>query len=82
MKSNLVCLTEGEKDDLTLMNANLFPNSGFAIACTTSFDGAWKPGQSPKWLDSYGPYFTGKQVIMSKTMIQQERLRRIHRRPD
>lgn len=64
VKANVILLAEGEKDCLNLLQANLFPSAGYSIACTTSYDGAWKPGQSPKWLDGYNPYFAGKQVFI------------------
>ena len=64
VKANLVFLCEGEKDCDNLMSADLFGKHGFATASTTTFDGAWQKGQTAKWLDSYAPYFTGKQVIL------------------
>lgn len=64
VKSNLVLVAEGEKCCEALLNADLFANAGYAIACTTSYDGAWKPGQNPKWLDCYNPCFSGKQVFI------------------
>lgn len=64
VKANLVFFCEGEKDCENLMDANLFASHAFSIAATTTFDGAWQKGHSPKWLESYGPYFTGKQVLI------------------
>jgi AAA domain/CHC2 zinc finger len=64
VKANLVYLCEGEKDCENVMNAGLLAKHGFAIAATTSFDGAWQKGHSPKWLESYSPYFTGKHVVI------------------
>jgi hypothetical protein len=64
VKSNLIFICEGEKDCLNVMNARLFPNAGYAWTATTSFDGAWGPKQSPKWLECYNPYFAGKQVFI------------------
>ena len=64
IKANVVFICEGEKDCINLGNAKLFPSAGIAITSTTSFDGAWTQGQSPKWLDSYNPYFTGKKVFI------------------
>ncbi len=64
VKANLVFFCEGEKDCQNVMDANLFAQRAFSIAATTTFDGAWQQGHSPKWLDSYGPYFTGKQVVI------------------
>jgi len=42
----------------------LFANAGFNVACSCTYDGAWQEKQSPKWLDIYNPYFTGKQVFI------------------
>lgn len=64
VKANVVFVVEGEKCARMVMLANLFANAGYSIAVTTSYDGAWKAGQSPKWLDSYNPYFVGKQVFI------------------
>jgi hypothetical protein len=64
VKANLVFLCEGEKDCQNVMDANLFAENALSIAATTTFDGAWQQGHSPKWLDSYGSYFTGKQVVI------------------
>lgn len=64
IKANLAFLVEGEKDADNLLSANLFASHEFSIATTTTFDGAWQKNHSPKWLDSYAPYFTGKQVII------------------
>jgi len=64
VKANLVFFCEGEKDCQNVMDAKLFAKNAFSIAATTTFDGAWQRGHSPKWLDSYGPYFTGKQVVI------------------
>ena len=64
VKANVVFVCEGEKDCLSVLNAKLFPNAGFSIATTTSYDGAWNAGQSPKWPDSYNPSFANKQVFI------------------
>jgi hypothetical protein len=64
VKSNVAMLCEGEKDADNLLEANLFASHAFSIATTTSFDGAWQKNHSPKWLDTYAPYFTGKQVMI------------------
>src|ERR1035437_291010 len=64
VKANLVFFCEGEKDCQNVMDANLFAENAFSMAATTTFDGAWQQGHSPKWLDSYGSYFTGKQVVI------------------
>ena len=64
VKANLVFFCEGEKDCESMMNAGLFSKHAFSVAATTTYDGAWQKGHSPKWLDSYAPYFTGKQVFV------------------
>ena len=64
VKANIVLLAEGEKDCQNLTAANLFAQHAYSIAATTTYDGAWQKGHSPKWMDSYAPYFTGKQVII------------------
>jgi hypothetical protein len=64
VKANMIFLTEGEKDAVNLGSAGLFANAGYNIACTCSYGGAWQAKESPKWLDSYDPYFTGKFVII------------------
>lgn len=64
VKANVVFLSEGEKDADNVTSAGLFEQYGFATAATTTYDGAWQKGQTAKWLDSYAPYFTGKQVII------------------
>jgi hypothetical protein len=62
---SMVCgQCEGEKDADNLLEADLFAKHAFSIATTTTYDGAWQKGHSPKWLDSYAPYFTGKQVMI------------------
>jgi hypothetical protein len=64
VKSNVVFLCEGEKDCINLGNVGLFANAGYSIACTSTYDGAWQEGHSPKWLESYNPYFAGKMVFI------------------
>ena len=64
VKANVVVVTEGEKDADNVASANLFASAGFAMAFTSTYDGAWQKGQSPKWLEIYNPYFTGKQVFV------------------
>ena len=64
IKANVAFYCEGEKDCQSLIDANLFTENALSIAATTTHDGAWQKGHSPKWLDSYAPYFTGKQVII------------------
>jgi hypothetical protein len=61
---NLAIICEGEKDCQTVEGINIFPDSDIRIATTTNFEGAWQQGHSPKWLDSYSPYFTGKHVVI------------------
>ncbi len=64
VKASVALLSEGEKCANALTEANLFANAGYAVASTTTYDGAWQPGQKPKWLDTYAPYFTGKQTLI------------------
>jgi hypothetical protein len=63
--ANLVLLPEGEKDCDTLNRSNLFPDKpDLRVAATTNSEGAWKPGDSPKWMEHYSPYFAGKHVVI------------------
>lgn len=63
--ANMVLLAEGEKDCETLAQVSPWPERpGLRIATTTNFEGAWQPGQAPKWLDRYSPTFAGKVVIV------------------
>ena len=63
--ANVVCLAEGEKDCDTLDSLQLYPEQPhIQVSATCNFDGAWQPGQSPKWIDDYNPYFTGKCVFI------------------
>jgi hypothetical protein len=62
--ANMVLLCEGEKDCNNVGQLNLFEGAGYRIATTCNFDGAWKPGEKPKWLPSYNPYFAGKFVCI------------------
>lgn len=64
VKANVAFLCEGEKDCINVGNANLFASFGYSIACTCTFAGAGKEGESPKWLETYNPYFAGKQVFI------------------
>ena len=64
IKANVAFVCEGEKDCESVMNAGLFAGDAYSIAATTSYDGAWQKGHGAKWLDSYAPYFTGKQVMI------------------
>lgn len=63
--ANLVFLCEGEKDCATVEGLDLFSSmTDVRIAVTTNFEGAWQPNHSPKWLDSYSPFFSGKYVVI------------------
>jgi hypothetical protein len=62
--ANFVVVCEGEKDCDNVSRAGLFPEHNFRIATTCNFDGAWKPGERPKWLASYNAYFAGKFVVI------------------
>ena len=63
--ASLVFVAEGEKDADNLTALNLWPNRpDLRIAATCNFEGAWQPGQSPKWLPQYSPLFSGKQVVV------------------
>jgi hypothetical protein len=58
-------LAEGEKDCETLSQVSPWPDRpDLRIAATTNFEGAWQPGQAPKWLDRYSTYLAGKTVIV------------------
>lgn len=62
---NIALIAEGEKDCGTLESLNIFGEiNDVRVAATTNFEGAWQAGHSPKWLDSYSPFFTGKHVII------------------
>ena len=63
--SNVSFIFEGEKDADRVTGLGLYQERGeWRIACTTTYDGAWKPGENPKWLESYSPYFAGKFVVI------------------
>jgi hypothetical protein len=63
--ANLALLAEGEKDCDNLNRQNLFSDKPHIhVAATTNCEGAWRQGDSPKWLDSYSPYFAGKHVVI------------------
>ncbi len=63
--ANLVLLAEGEKDCETLAYVSPWPERpDLRIATTTNFEGAWQPGQAPKWQDRYSTYLAGKVVIV------------------
>jgi hypothetical protein len=62
---NFAAICEGEKDCATIESIGLFKtSSGVRVAATTNSEGAWQPSHSPKWLDHYSPYFTGKHVVV------------------
>lgn len=63
--ANLVLIAEGEKDCETLMQLSPWPNRpDLRIAATCNPEGAWKPGQTPKWLAQYSTWLAGKQVVV------------------
>lgn len=63
--ANVILLAEGEKDCETLDALDLFREQGtLRVATATNFEGAWQPGQSPKWLDEYSAYCAGKFVFV------------------
>jgi hypothetical protein len=63
--ANVVCLCEGEKKVDVIEGLQLYPESPhLRVAGTCNFDGAWKPEQSPKWLEEYNAYFAGKWVFI------------------
>lgn len=63
--ANLVLIAEGEKDCETLMQLSPWPNRpDLRLAATCNPEGAWRPGQSPKWLAHYSTWLAGKQVVV------------------
>jgi putative DNA primase/helicase len=63
--SHMAIICEGEKDCDNVAQCGLFSERGsLRFATTCNFDGAWKPGESGKWLESYNPYFAGKFVVI------------------
>ena len=63
--ANLVLLAEGEKDCETLAQVSPWPERpDLRIATTTNFEGAWQPGQAPKWFEGYSKFLAGKTVIV------------------
>jgi hypothetical protein len=63
--ANVVCVCEGEKDCDSLVTLDLYSEqSDLQVAATCNFDGAAKPGQQPKWLEAYSPYFAGKMCLI------------------
>jgi hypothetical protein len=63
--ANVVAVCEGEKDCENVMQAGLYAgNADVRFAATCNFDGAWKPGDRPKWLPEYDAFFAGKLVFV------------------
>jgi hypothetical protein len=67
--ASLVLFVEGEKvgDALSALIPKLWPKrqaNGLRIAVTTNPEGAWKPGEKPKWRVEYNKYFGGKSVVI------------------
>ena len=63
--ANIVAICEGEKDADNLMQAGIYANNGdVRFAATCNLDGAWKPGDRPKWLPEYDAFFAGKLVFV------------------
>lgn len=63
--SNVVAICEGEKDCENVMRAGIYAGvAEIRFAATCNFDGAWKPGDRPKWLPEYDAFFAGKLVFV------------------
>jgi putative DNA primase/helicase len=63
--ANVVAVCEGEKDADTVAQCGLWAErTTLRMATTCNFDGAWKPGEKPKWLPAYNVYFAGKFVVV------------------
>lgn len=64
--SNMVWFTEGEKDADTLFELGpWFPDRpGLVHSFSTSYSGAWQPGQTPKWEEAWNPAFYQKTVLL------------------
>ncbi len=63
--ANVVAVCEGEKDCENVMQAGLYAgNADVRFAATCNFDGAWKPGDRPKWLPEYDAFFAGRLVFV------------------
>jgi hypothetical protein len=63
--ANVVAVCEGEKDCENVMQALPYAGIGeVRFAATCNFDGAWKPGDRPKWLPEYDAFFAGKLVFV------------------
>jgi hypothetical protein len=63
--ANVVAVCEGEKDCENVMQTALYAgNADVRFAATCNLDGAWKPGDRPKWLPEYDAFFAGKLVFV------------------
>jgi putative DNA primase/helicase len=65
--SNFVFICEGEEkcDLLSALAPKLWPEkTDVHIATTCNHDGAWDPGQKPRWLEKYSSCFAGKVVLI------------------
>jgi hypothetical protein len=63
--ANVVAVCEGEKDCENAMRAGIYAGiADVRFAATCNFDGAWKPGDRPKWLPEYDAFFAGKLVFV------------------
>jgi putative DNA primase/helicase len=63
--ANVVAVCEGEKDCENVSQADIYAgNCDVRFAATCNFDGAWKPGDRPKWLPEYDAFFVGKLVFV------------------
>jgi putative DNA primase/helicase len=65
--SNFVFVCEGEEksDLLSALAPRLWPDKpDVHIATTSNHDGAWEPGQKPRWQDRYSPSFAGKVAVI------------------
>ena len=72
--ANVVAVCEGEKDADNVAQCGLWSERTTLSACYhMQLDGAWKPGEKPKWLPRYNPYFAGKFVIVFPTTTRTAR---------
>ncbi len=63
--ANIIAVCEGEKDCENVMQAAPYAGNGeVRFAATCNFDGAWKPGDRPKWLPEYDAFLAGKLVFV------------------
>lgn len=63
--ANVALVCEGEKDADILTQAGLWRDrTTLRVASTTSYDGAWQPGEKSKWLPQYNEFFAGKLVLI------------------